>query len=256
MLFVLAAFFGAAHALTPGHGKTLVAAYLVGERGTIGHAFVLGLVTTLTHTGAVLALAFLLPLFFPRAVPADVQTVLGLVGGLLVAGMGFWLLLRRLSGGADHFHIGGHHHHHGDHHHHHHHGHADHFHDGHGHAHPLPDNTKGVGWWGLVVLGISGGIVPCWDAIVMLGFAIFTQRLWLGVPLLLAFSAGLASVLILIGIGVVYFKGLVSSRWAESRLIKALPLVSAALVTVMGLWLCYESMQTAPPDRATITRSQ
>jgi ABC-type nickel/cobalt efflux system permease component RcnA len=255
LLLVLAAFFGAAHALTPGHGKTLVAAYLVGERGTVGHAFVLGLVTTLTHTGAVLVLAFLLLYFFPSAVPADVQLILGLVGGLLVAGLGFWLLLRRLSGGADHFHLGGHHHHHhGGHHHHH--GHEDHYHDEHGHAHPLPNSDKMVGWWGLIVLGISGGIVPCWDAIVMLGVAIASRQLWLGVPLLLAFSAGLASVLILIGIGVVYFKGFVFSRWGEGRLIKSLPLVSAATVMVMGLWLCYESMQTAPPAPTTTSRSQ
>jgi ABC-type nickel/cobalt efflux system permease component RcnA len=257
LLLLLAAFFGAAHALTPGHGKTLVAAYLIGERGTVGHAFVLGLVTTLTHTGAVFALAFLLRYVFPSNVQHEVQLVLGLVGGLLIAALGFWLLLRRLSGGADHFHIGGHHHHHhhGDYHHHHH-GHADHYHDDHGHVHPLPDPGKSVGWWGLIVLGINGGIVPCWDAIVMLGVAIATDHIWLGIPLLLAFSAGLASVLILIGIGVVYFKGFVSSHWGESRLIKALPLISAALVTAMGLWLCYESIRTSPPDQGVSTRSQ
>src|SRR5206468_7521498 len=109
LTMLMACLFGAAHALTPGHGKTLVAAYLVGERGTVGHAFVLGLVTTLTHTGAVLVLAAGLLLFFPKAVPQEIQTALGLGGGLLVAGMGLWLLLRRLSGGADHFHLGGHH---------------------------------------------------------------------------------------------------------------------------------------------------
>ncbi len=234
-LLLLAAAFGAAHALTPGHGKTLVAAYLVGERGTVGHAFVLGLVTTLTHTGAVLVLAALLPLF------GGVMMALGLAAGLLVTGMGFWLFLRRLSSGADHVHLGGHHH---DHHHHHchHHGPVDHCHDEHGHAHALPASTAGLGWWGLVVLGMSGGIVPCTDAIIMLGFAISAQRLWLGLPLLLAFSAGLASVLIAIGIAVVYMKGFASSRWGESRFFRALPVISAALVTVMGLWLCYASV--------------
>jgi nickel/cobalt exporter len=201
----------------------LVAAYLVGERGTAFHALVLGLVTTLTHTGTVLALAAALLFFFPRAVPADIQFGLGLVGGLLVAGMGAWLLLRRLSGGADHFHIGGggHHHHHNEH--------------NHTHAPHVP------GWWGLIVLGVSGGIIPCWDAILMLGFAISAQRLWLGVPLLLAFSAGLAGVLIAIGIGVVYLKGFASSHWAESRAVQGLPIVSAVLVTCLGLWLCYDS---------------
>src|SRR5262249_20555156 len=151
---------------------------------------VLGLVTTLTHTGAVLILAALLLFFFPHAVPSDIQFVLGLVGGLLVAGMGIWLLLRRLSGGADHFHLPGHGHHHVDHRRHSPGGYrADHSHDEHKHIHPA--RPVPTGWWGIVVLGISGGIVPCWDAILMLGLAISAQRLWLGIPLLVAFSAGL-----------------------------------------------------------------
>src|SRR5207244_13158513 len=77
LLLLLACGFGAAHALTPGHGKTLVAAYLVGERGTVWHAVVLGLVTTVTHTGAVLLLAVGLVWLFPDAVPATIQTALG-----------------------------------------------------------------------------------------------------------------------------------------------------------------------------------
>ena len=65
---LLATLFGAAHALTPGHGKTLVAAYLIGQRGTVWHAVVLGIVTTVTHTGAVLLLAghSVLPAGAPR----------------------------------------------------------------------------------------------------------------------------------------------------------------------------------------------
>jgi ABC-type nickel/cobalt efflux system permease component RcnA len=252
LLLMLAAAFGAAHALTPGHGKTLVAAYLIGEQGTIGHAFVLGLVTTLTHTGAVLLLAAGLMWFFPKAAPAQLQTILGLGGGLLVAGMGVWLLLRRISGGADHIHIGGHghHHHHGPHDH----SHADHFHDAHGHSHPLPSGS--VGWGSLVLLGMSGGIVPCWDAVAMLVLAVAAQRVYLALPLLLAFSAGLASVLIAIGVGVVYFKGFASSRFGDGRVIRALPLVSAVLVTALGLWLCYDSVHPRPivPHASTAAR--
>jgi ABC-type nickel/cobalt efflux system permease component RcnA len=248
MLLVLAACFGAVHALTPGHGKTLVAAYLVGERGTIWHALLLGLVTTLTHTGAVLVLAGLLPLLFPQAVPAQVQGVLGFVGGLLIAGLGVWLLLRRLSGQADHFHLPGtghHHHHHG---HDHDHSNADHVHDEHGNIKPVAE--RGLGWWGLVAMGISGGIVPCWDAIAMLFFAISAQRLWLGLPLLLAFSAGLAGVLIIIGVLVVSAKGFAQARFGQSarlrRIFQLLPLFSAAAVLVLGLWLCRDSL-IAPP---------
>src|SRR5206468_5325108 len=143
---------------------TLVAAYLVGERGTACHALLLGLITTLSHTGAVLILAALLLYFFPATVPADVQSTLGIVGGLLVAGMGFWLLLRRLSGGADHVHLGdGHHHHHGP--------------GGH-HHHPVPAANERVGVWGLVLLGISGGIVPCWDAVAILLMAVGSNAIW------------------------------------------------------------------------------
>ena len=238
VLLVLAALFGAAHALTPGHGKTLVAAYLVGERGTVGHAVLLGVTTTLTHTSAVLVIAGLLPLLFPNAPPADVQRLLELAGGLLVAGLGVFLLNRRLTGGHDHIHIGGgHHHHHG--------------HD-HDHSHEAPDHgattvlAPKVGWWRLIVLGVSGGIVPCWDAIAMLGLAISAHRLWLGLPLLLAFSAGLAGVLVAIGVGVVYAHHYAGKHLGGTErfrpLFRALPLVSAIFITLIGLWLCYSSM--------------
>src|SRR5437667_8174403 len=102
--------------------------------------------------------------------------------------MGLWLLLRRLAGQADHFHLTsrGHHRHHE---HVHDHTHADDNHDEHGHGHVVAPPTVG-GWWGLIALGISGGVVPCYDAIIMLIFAVSARRLWLALPLLLAFSAG------------------------------------------------------------------
>jgi ABC-type nickel/cobalt efflux system permease component RcnA len=228
IVLLLAAAFGAAHALTPGHGKTLVAAYLVGERGTVWHALILGLTTTLTHTGAVIILAAGLLWWFPHGAQVEVQAALGFVSGLLIAGLGAWLFLRRLAGGADHVHVGGV-----------------------GHTHN-PDGSitiidnKDAGWGRLILLGVSGGIVPCWDAIAMLGFTIAAGQLWLGVPLLLAFSAGLAGVLVAIGIAVVYAKGKVGARWADSRLWRILPIVSAAVLVVIGLWLCHDSIQ--PPQ--------
>jgi ABC-type nickel/cobalt efflux system permease component RcnA len=250
-LLCLSAAFGALHALTPGHGKTLVAAYLVGERGTVAHALLLGLVTTLTHTGVVLAIAIGLRIYFPyggmsEAARRDLQMALGLGGGLIVAGLGAWLLLRRLSGQADHFHLGphGHDHYHGHGHagHSHDHDDADHYRDSHGHVHRLPETAQPVSWWGLVLLGVSGGIVPCWDAILMLLVAVSTNLVALALPMLLAFSAGLASVLIGIGILVVRVKGFAGSHWGESRLFRALPVISAVLVTGLGLWLCYDSV--------------
>jgi ABC-type nickel/cobalt efflux system permease component RcnA len=245
LLLVLAVGLGAVHALTPGHGKTLVAAYLVGERGTIWHAIVLGLVTTLTHTGVVLVLAVVLRVWFPEGISddqrSDIQRALELVGGLLVAMLGFWLLLRRLSGKADHVHLGGsghHHHHDHDHHHDHHHDHPhDHHHHDHTHTHSHP--IQG-GWRGLIALGIQGGIVPCWDAVALLVAAVTMNQLWWALPLLLAFSAGLAGVLVVIGILVVQTRLLAGKRWENSRFFRLLPVVSALLVAGLGLWLCYK----------------
>jgi nickel/cobalt exporter len=252
VLLLLSVAIGAVHALTPGHGKTLVAAYLVGEHGTVGHALVLGVVTTVTHTGIVLVLALVLWFLFPTGLSAQaqqhLQTGLGLIMGLLVACLGFWLLLRRLSGRADHFHIGGghHHHHNGADHpdHHHDHAHADHDHAADGSA--VPRGPRRVGWWGLIVLGMSGGIVPCWDAVAMLVFAVGVNLLWLAVPMLLAFSAGLASVLVVIGILVVHAKRFADSRWGEGRLVRSLPIISAVCVMGLGLWLCYGSLPARP----------
>jgi ABC-type nickel/cobalt efflux system permease component RcnA len=91
-------------------------------------------------------------------------------------------------------------------------------------------------------VGIQGGIVPCWDAIAMFGFAIAAQRVWLGLPLLLAFSAGLAGVLVAIGIAVVKARGFAGSHFGEGRLFRALSIISALLIIALGLWLCYDSL--------------
>jgi nickel/cobalt exporter len=232
VLLLLAALFGAAHALTPGHGKTLVAAYLVGERGTVGHAFILGLVTTLTHTGAVLALAGLMNLW--PALAELVANAMGLIAGLILVCFGVWLLLQRLAGRADHFHIGGHGHHHGDHHHH--------------HVAPAAQGSQKLGWYGLIVMGMTGGIIPCWDAIVLLLWAAAMNMLALAVPMLLAFSAGLASVLVLIGVLVVHARQFVDRRWGEGRAVRWLPVLSALFITAMGVLACVHGTQSGGHD--------
>ncbi|MFO0968801.1 MAG: hypothetical protein U0793_24870 [Gemmataceae bacterium] len=233
LMLLLAAGIGAVHALTPGHGKTMVAAYLVGERGTVAHAVFLGVVTTITHTGIVLLVAgvlFFLPEGMSENMRQSIQLGLGLVMGLAIAGLGLFLLLQRLAGRADHFHVGGgHHHHHGHHH--------------HGHEPGRSDGEKRrFGWWALTLLGVSGGLIPCWDAIALLVLAVGMNLFWLALPVLLAFSAGLASVLVLIGIAVVKFRGILGDRWGEGRLVRALPILSAIVVTLMGFWICYEAV--------------
>ena len=101
-------------------------------------------------------------------------------------------------------------------------------------------------WWQLLVLGVSGGIVPCGDAVALLAYAILRYGPWAGPLAILAFSAGLAGVLVTIGVGVVYAGKFAQARWGDTeqfrRRAAALPLVSAVLVTALGLWLCYKSI--------------
>lgn len=234
---LLATLFGAAHALTPGHGKTLVAAYLIGQRGTAWHALFLGIVTTLTHTGAVLILAgilFFLPAHLKAAFAESMQKGLGLAAGLMVVCLGMWLLLQRLSGRADHIHLGGDHSHsHGS-------GHS------HSHSHGFDlgaAQASGVRWWGLIVLGVTGGLVPCWDAILLFLYFLGRGEFWMVLPALVCFSAGLAGVLVLIGILVVQVPKFATSRFGEGRVVHALPMVSAIVIVVMGVWLCVKGIQ-------------
>ncbi|MDB5311434.1 MAG: hypothetical protein JWO38_5636 [Gemmataceae bacterium] len=243
-VLLLAAFlFGSAHAFTPGHGKTLVAAYLVGERGTVGHAVLLAVATTVAHTGSVILVAAVLWSVYGNDVPGATQGVLQFIGGLLVAGVGAWLLMRRLTGRADHFHLfAGHHHHHGDGHHHaHDHAHA------HDHHHgPPPESARSTaGWVRLLLMGLGGGLVPCWDAVLLLLAATALNRVGFAIPLLVAFSAGLGAVLVALGVGVVYAHRAGAVRFSESRWFKLLPMVSATLLLAIGLWLCREGLQAA-----------
>jgi ABC-type nickel/cobalt efflux system permease component RcnA len=228
LLLVFAFFFGAAHALTPGHGKTLVAAYLVGEKGTVSHAVFLGIVTTVSHTGSVILIALGLWLWYPNTDREDVKRVLGLVGGIVIILLGLWILISRMMGRSDHVHLFGHNHAHS---------HA----EGaeHSHSHGFDSNTK---WTRLLILGITGGLIPCWDAILMLGIAISSDQLRLALPLLFSFSAGLAATLVAIGIAVLRASRAGRLKWQERRWMKALPIISAILVILIGISLCAGSV--------------
>jgi ABC-type nickel/cobalt efflux system permease component RcnA len=213
---------GAAHALTPGHGKTIVAAYLVGSRGTLKHALFLGAMVTFTHTVSVFVLGLATLFLFQYVVPQNVIQVLGAVSGLSIVAIGGWMLYKRLRHEHQHRH-GVHHHHHHDHHHH-----------DHDHSHHVPDE---VSWSGLVALGASGGLVPCESALVLLLSAIALRRAGLGLVLLVAFSLGLAIVLMGIGVVVIYAKNLIGAQVGKdgNPFFRWIPVASAAVVLIIGL---------------------
>jgi ABC-type nickel/cobalt efflux system permease component RcnA len=239
VLLVLSALFGMAHAFTPGHGKTMVAAYLVGERGTVWHAVTLGLTATVAHTGSVILVAVGLYAFYGNAAPASAQAWLMMLGGLLIFLVGLWLFMQRLRGRADHVHLfNDGHHHHGDHGHHHH---GDHDHHHH-HAPATPPKTN-FGWLRVILLGLGGGIIPCWDAVMMLLVAMAQGQIGFAIPLLLAFSVGLAAVMIALGLAVLYAHRAGGARFGESRWFRMLPVVSALILVLVGVWFLRDGFQ-------------
>jgi nickel/cobalt transporter (NicO) family protein len=242
---------GMVHALSPGHGKTLVAAYLVGSRGTMRDALFLGGMVTFTHTISVFALGIGTLVLSQYIVPEKIIPWLGAISGLSIVAIGtslFYKRLRRLQTT--------HHHHDHDHHHHDHphdHGHThDHHHDhdhdhgpgGHSHV-PQGDITMG----GLIALGASGGLVPCPSAMVLLLSSIALGHVGLGLVLLVAFSLGLAGVLMAIGATVLYAKNWLPDPEKASRhpVFRLVPVLSAFVVVCLGLLMTGVSLGWVKP---------
>jgi ABC-type nickel/cobalt efflux system permease component RcnA len=222
---LIAAGLGAFHALEPGHGKTMVAAYLVGSRGTAGHAVLLGLIVTAAHTAGVYLLGAVTLYASRYFVPEQIYPWLGVVSGLTIAGLGVSLFLRRYPGVPPH--------HHQDHAHNHHSHELDHIHsDPFGHHHPHGDVTLKE----LFTLGVTGGIIPCPAALVVLLSALSLGRVGFGLVLIVAFSLGLAVVLIITGLLMVYARRLMTRVQGDGALvIRWLPLTSSAVITIVGL---------------------
>lgn len=254
---------GGLHALTPGHGKAIVAAYLVGSKGRVIDAVFLGLVVTFTHTFSVIALGVVI-LVAQEFAPEDIVPWLSLFSGILIVGIGAWLLAKNMKqyyAGSAHNHGPGHSHNHDhdhDHGHSHDHDHDDdhdhghshdddhdhghtHSHGGRTHSHAPPERT---GFWGLLSLGVSGGIVPCVDALIGLLFAISLNKLVWGLIILSAFSLGLAAVLVAIGILMVMAKPLIERFTGEGVWLQRLPIFSAAVVILLGAILVFKAINT------------
>ena len=284
---LLAFMLGAGHALTPGHGKTVVAAYLVGTRGTPKHALFLGLTTTITHTAGVFILGIVTLTLSHYILPEQIFPWLELISGLLVVIIGLGLVHSRIrsalahskpsnaqvihasSMGAAHQHDLDHHHSHDhahehdhehDHSHDHGHEHQPHDHDHshghhhgtHGHSHSndylladwMAGNHKGkLRWRELLALGISGGLLPCPSALVVLLSAIAIGRVGFGMLLIVAFSLGLAAVLTGIGIALVYARSLFTRVPRSGFMLRVLPVASAIIVTLAGLAISFAALR-------------
>ncbi len=224
---IFAMVLGGVHALSPGHGKTIVGAYLIGSRGTPGHAALLGLTVTITHTLGVYALGIITLFASKYVLPEKLYPILSLISGLLVLAIGLTMFAKRIRN------IKGHHSHHSHSHahdhHHHHHG------IGHSHTHaPLHDESGSITAKSLVALGISGGIIPCPSALIVMLAAISLNRIAYGLVLIVAFSFGLAIVLTAVGIAFVYGGKLIDRIPAGNRWLRLIPAFSSLVIAVAG----------------------
>ena len=229
---------GASHAALPGHGKTIIAAYLAGRRGTAMDAVTVGATVTVTHTAGVLVMGLLISVSATLA-SEDVLRWLGVASGLLIAVIGVVLLrsaIRQRSTvpdflepelepepalvGAGHGHGHGHNH-------------------GHGHGHGMR-----FGRASLIGMGVAGGLVPSPSALIVLFGAINLGRTWFGVLLVLAYGVGMAAMLTAAGLILIKLRDrldhlVIANRLRRHtrRLAALTPILTAALVLVVGLGL-------------------
>ncbi len=274
-IYMAAFLLGAAHSLEPGHGKTVVAAYLVGSRGRNIDALILGLVVTFTHSFSIILLGLVAKASSRYFTDQELHGYLGIVASLIILGIGLWMLrsrwlsMRDPSRGHHHFHLfGSHHHGHNHHDHGHSHNHNDHDHDhshghdhnhshdhdqshehdhlqGHSHNHEndhTPDPGRQLGPMGLILLGISGGIIPCPAALAILLASASVGDIGKGLALVLIFSTGLALALVAIGLAVVNGVKLTNRFIDTERYAPYVAFASALIVTLVGAVTLYSSM--------------
>ena len=240
---------GVLHAVSPGHGKTIMAAYLVSSGGSTRQAIGLGLTVAVSHTLGVLALAGITLLAASFLPPERLYPILGVGSGALVIAIGGSLLwsrlrvlgrTRALAGAHANAHRQGHDH---DHEHEHAdaHGHV-HAHGGRAHSH---EPTGAVSWRGMLALGLSGGLVPSASALILLLGSIATGRVAYGLVLVLGFGLGMAVVLTGIGLLLVHARRLVERRPSTAglrRLALPIQLATASLVVLLGVVLTGQAL--------------
>jgi len=236
---------GALHALEPGHGKTIVAAYLVGSRGTARHALLLGVIVTASHTAGVFALGAITLYASRYIVPEQLYPWLGVFSGLTIAGLGGYMFLRRWSGlELDHSHTSGQLHSHW-------------FSSRKKDAPEAAAPGKPISLYQLFALGITGGIIPCPAALVVLLSAFALHRIGLGFFLIIAFSLGLAAVLISFGMLMVYGRRFIARLQVNGPLTtRWLPVASAAFMTVLGAGIAVRAFLTTGIDFQNLSKEK
>ena len=259
---LIAACLGALHALEPGHGKTIVAAYLVGSRGTARHAVLLGLVVTVAHTAGVYLLGAVTLYASRYIVPDQLYPWLGAISGLSIAGLGVFIFLRHLTGeSGEHSHSPG---------------------EKHGHwflsivrpaarsaaiaTEPASSGTDSIrsrpgerplSLRQLCMLGITGGIVPCPAALVVLLSAFSLHRIGFGLYLITAFSSGLAMVLVTIGLVMVYAKRVMSARLHfGGAAVRFLPFLSSAFMAVLGIGIAVSAIASVQLGQGLVAKDK
>ena len=247
LLLLVACGWGALHALSPGHGKAMVAAYLIGTRGNARHAVWLGVTVTITHTIGVFALGLVTLALSQYILPEDLYPWLTLISGLMVVTIGAgvlrarfrWARARRVAaagrapasttGHGPSAEAALHSHGRGDHaHHHHDHGHS------HDHDHSHPHGETAITRRSLIAMGAAAGLIPCPSALVVLLGAIAQHEVALGLLLIVTFSVGLAGTLTGLGLLVVYARRVLPRGRLTGRVATALPAASALAIVVVG----------------------
>jgi ABC-type nickel/cobalt efflux system permease component RcnA len=199
---------GAVHSLGPGHGKSLIGAYLIGSGGTLRQAVAVGAAVSVMHTASVLGLGLLVLSAERFFAPERVYPWLGLAAGLVALGLGAVLLVSRV--------------------------HAFSARRAHGHDHPHPDRP--LSRRGLLALAFAGGILPSPSALVVLLGSVSIGRTALGLVLIAAFSIGLAASLVAVGAVAIRARHLATGR-LPARLMRLAPVASAGCIALVGLLL-------------------
>ena len=203
----LALLFGAVHGLTPGHGKAIATAYLVGSNSTLVQALMLSVVVTLTHTLGIFALGLLVLLADRYLLPEQLYYIFTLLSGIVISVIGFWQLESYFNPHQ------------------------------HEHHHSYPNQTSN-----LISLGIAGGLIPCSEALILLLGAVALHRAVYGLELVAAFSLGLGMTLTVVGAIAIYCRQWLDSLPQFKNIRTYFPLVSAVVISIVGLILTTEAI--------------